>query len=178
MTAHKFTDIEIQARIVATRLRWPESGTTIAWSRLHECVDALHGLARMVDLHCTESEQNGDLSQAGIVRRRTEVGRQALSELASFKAFKTAEKAALDNIEHLEGKMIDLPQPPSSVADVPGKEIRAYIRQQKSPIDFVMKRVSNPRVLAAVLSEEAFLSGLSARLIMISFDFKLLRVAA
>ena len=47
------------------------------------------------------------------------------------------------------------------VSDVPGREIRDHIRQQKSPIDFIMKRLSSPRVLAAVLSEEAFLSGLS-----------------
>jgi hypothetical protein len=32
---------------------------------------------------------------------------------------------------------------------------------EKSPADFVMKRLSNPRVLAAVLSEEAFPSGLT-----------------
>jgi len=161
MPSHRLTENEILMRVVAKRLNWLEAGTTIAWSRLHEAVDALHGLCRAVDNNCLQTEQNIDLSPDGVARRRTELGRQALTELASFKAFKTAEKATLNDIEFLEKKMVDLPQPPSSVADVPGKEIRNHIRQQKSPIDFVIKHISNPRVLAAVLSEESFLSGLS-----------------
>jgi hypothetical protein len=148
-------------RVCAPRLHWPEAGTTIAWSRLHDAVEALHGLVRVVDEHCYQAEQDSDLSAEGIARRRTELGRQALTEVASFKPFQTAEKATLNNIEVLEKKMVDLPQPPSTNADVPGQEIRAYIRQQKSPIDFVIKHLSNSRILAAVLTSEAFLSGLS-----------------
>lgn len=161
MAKHRLSDNEIQMRIAAKRFDWLDCGTTIAWSRLHETVDALHGLARVVDDSCYQAEQDADLSPDGIRRRRSEVGRQALTELANFKPLKTAEKATLENIELLERKMTDMPQPPTGAADMPGREIRNHIRQQKSPIDFVMKRLSNPRVLAAVLSEEAFLSGLT-----------------
>lgn len=160
--AKRLSDTEIKMRICATRVRWPESGTTIAWSRLHDCVDALHGLARATDDNCFQAEQNIDLSPEGIARRRTELGRQALTELASFKAFKTAEKATLNDIDFLEKKMIDMPQLPTNIADVAlGQEIRQHIRSQKSPLDFVLKRLSNPRILTAVLAQEDFLSGLS-----------------
>ena len=80
-------------------------------------------------------------------RRRTELGCQALSELASFKGFKTAEKATLSDIELLEKKMVDLPQPPSSTSEtLDAQELRGFIRQQKSPIDFVVFAISVERV--------------------------------
>jgi hypothetical protein len=59
--------------------------------------------------------------------------------------------------------MIDLPEPPTSVADVAlAQEIRQYIRCQKSPIDVAVKFMSNPRILGAILTAPAILSGLSA----------------
>lgn len=129
---------------------------------VHETVDALHGLCRAVDDNCFQTEQNIDLSSDGIIRRRAELGRQALTELASFKALKTAEKATLNDIELLESKMTNMPQPPTNVVEVAqAQELRAHIRAQKSPIDFIMKHLSNPRILAAVLTADAFLSGLS-----------------
>ena len=173
MASHRLTDNEIHTCVVATRIRWPETGTTIAWSRLHDCVDALQGLVRTVDLHCAEAEQNHDFSAAGITRRRVELGRQALTELANFKPLQAAEKATLDNIEYLEKKMIDLPQPPTNVADVAlAQEIRSYISKRKSPIDVAMKSVSDPRILSAILNAPSFLSGLS------DAEFKVVRERA
>ena len=134
-------------RVAAKRLHWPEAGTTIAWSRLHEAVDALHGLVRATDLNCSQAEQDADLSPEGITRRRTELGRQALTELANFKAFKTAEKATLNDIQFLENKMTGLPKPPSSTSEtLDAQELRGFIRQQKSPIDFVVFAISVERV--------------------------------
>ena len=162
MATNRMSDTEIQMRIVATRVRWPETGTTIAWSRLHDCVDALHGLIQTVHHGCAEAEQNTDFSSAGITRRRTELGRQALTELTNFKPFQIAEKATLENIDYLETKMVDLPQPPTHIADVAlAQEIRQYIRGQKSPIDLAVKSISEPRILNAILNAPAFLSGLS-----------------
>jgi hypothetical protein len=159
----QLTDTEIAMRIVPTRLRWPspETAKTIAWDRLREAVDLLHGLVRAVDNNCQQAEQDIDLSPEGIARRRTELGRQALTELANFKPLQIAEKAALENLDYLEKKMVDLPQPPTNVADVAlAQEIRQYVRGQKSPIDFAAKSMSDPRVLSAILNAPAFLSGL------------------
>jgi hypothetical protein len=62
----------------------------------------------------------------------------------------------------MDRRMTDLPPPPSSVADVSlAKEVRAHIKRQKSPIDFVIGSMSDPRVLGPVLNAPAFLSGLS-----------------
>jgi hypothetical protein len=41
------------------------------------------------------------------------------------------------------------------------QEIRQYISDQKSPIDFAAKSMTDPRVLSAILNAPAFLSGLS-----------------
>lgn len=158
----RVSDTEIKARICATRLRWPESSTTIAWRRLHECVDALHGLLQTVDHACAEAEQNADFSSSGIARRRTELGRQALNEMVQFKPFLAAERAVTNDIDLIEKRMTDLPQPPIHVAEVAlAQEIRQHLRRQKRPIDLVLKLMSDPRILSAILSAPAFLSGLS-----------------
>jgi hypothetical protein len=158
----RLTEIAIKATICPTRLRWPEARASITWGKLHECVDALHAVVKMVDGACIQAEENPELSVEGIRHRRTELGRKALADLENFKAFQNAEKAALNNLEYLESKMVDLPQPPSDVAAVSeAQEIRTYIRQQKYPGEFVLKHLSDRRILGAVLTSHAFLSGLS-----------------
>jgi heavy metal efflux system protein len=52
------------------------------------------------------------------------------------------------NIEHLEKRMVDLPQPPTALADVMlAQEIRQYIRGQKSPIDMAVQSIADPHML-------------------------------
>ena len=159
----RLSEIEIAARIVPTSLRWSDkTAKTVAWDRLRECVEALRGLVQTVDSHCVEAEQNQDLSPSGVTRRRTECGRQAMTELANFKPFQLAEKAVLQNLEFLETKMADLPQPPTSVADVSlAQEIRQYVRSRKSPLDTAVDSITDARVLGAILNAPPFLSGLS-----------------
>jgi hypothetical protein len=159
----RITDTEIAARIVPTMLGWPaDISKTLAWDRLRECVDALGGLVYTVDSHCIEAEQDQDLSPEGIIRRRTQVGQQALSALAAFKPLQAAEKAVADNVAHLEERMLDLPKPITNAVDVMlEQEIRGYISEQKTPIEFVLKSMSDQRVLSAVLTASPFLSGLS-----------------
>ena len=41
-----------------------------------------------------------------------------MTELANFKPLHIAEKAALENIDYLEKKMVDLLQPRTNIADV------------------------------------------------------------
>ena len=102
MPTHKLSDIEIAVRVVPTRLRWPETGTTIAWTRAHDCVDALQDLVRNLDVACLKAEQDRQLSAGGIARRRAELCDQALRKLANFRSFDIAEKALSENIVALE----------------------------------------------------------------------------
>lgn len=160
----RLTVTELAARVVPTAIRWPsrEVGKTIAWQRLHDAVEALRGLVRVVDDGCIQAEQDQDLSSDGIARRRKALAHQALSELEQFKPFQIAERAVTENIDYLENKMVDLPKPPNNVADVAlAQEVRQYIRGQRSPIDVAAKSVSDPRILGAVLNAPAFLSGLT-----------------
>jgi hypothetical protein len=106
--ATRLTDTKIQITVCPKRLRWPEAGTTVAWSKLHDCVDRLQRLVRTVDENCLQTERTVDLSPEGIARRRTEFGRQALTQLASFKSFQIAEQAAIKDIDALEKRRDDL----------------------------------------------------------------------
>jgi len=160
----RLTDIEIATRIVPTMLRWPpaEIAKTITWDRLRDAVDQLRGLIRTVDDGCVAAEQDTDLNPDGIARRRQTLGRQAISELANWPPLQATERAVTENIEYLEKRMVDLPQAATSVADVMmAQEVRAHVKQQKSPIDFVLKSLADPRVIGVVLNAAPYLSGLS-----------------
>lgn len=158
----RITDTEIAARIVPTMLRWPADAKTIAWDRLRECVDALRGLVYTVNAQCLEAEHDGDLSPEGVIRRRSKIGQKALSELAEFEPLKLAEKAAAANLTALEDRMIELPKPTTNAVDfMLEQEVRSYVADQNSPIEFVLKAMSDRRVLSAVLTAPPFLSGLN-----------------
>lgn len=164
MPVHRLTQNEINLRIVPTVLRWPppDVAKTIAWDRLRECVEAMRSLAQAAENNCFTAEQDRDLSSEGIRRRRTKVGQQALAELTELKAVKLAEKAVADNLAFLEERMVEMPKPPSNVADVMlAQEVRAFVKSQSSPIDFVIKSIADRTVLSAILNAPNFLSGLT-----------------
>ncbi len=102
METHKFSNIQIRACIVPRRLRWPESGSSVAWTRAHDCVDDLQDLVRKVDRDCFEAEQNRELSANAIRQRRAAIGEQALRKLVNSRSFEVAEKAVTENIDVLE----------------------------------------------------------------------------
>jgi hypothetical protein len=87
---------------LSEHVRWPEPGSSIAWTRAHACVDALHALVHSLDGACAEVEQSRDLSPGAIARRRDELCEQALRKLVNFLAFDVAEKALSENIVALE----------------------------------------------------------------------------
>lgn len=102
MTTRKLSDTEIAIRIVPKRLRWPESGSSIAWTKAHDCVDAFQDVIRKVDLGCLEAEQSRELFAGGIARRRAELCDQALRNLVNFQPFEIAKKRLTENIDALE----------------------------------------------------------------------------
>ena len=102
MAPHRLTENEIRVRVVPTHLRWPEGGTTIAWTRAHECVDALQDFVRNVDSAVSRWSRDRELSAGAIARRRAELCDQALRKLVNFPAFEIAEKALSENIVALE----------------------------------------------------------------------------
>jgi hypothetical protein len=102
MLTHKLTDTEIKVRIVPKRLRWPPPSTHIAWTKAHDCVDALQNLVRKVDLGCLDAERDRKSPASSIARRRTEVCDKAMTELVSFRLFQIAEKVVTEKIDLLE----------------------------------------------------------------------------
>lgn len=162
--AKRLTDIEIKARIVPTSLRWPsvEVAKSRTWDTLREGVDLLRGAMHAVDLNCRSIEDDTELNANGIINRRAEIGAKAYAELRNWAPLAAAETAVTRNLTYLEQKMVDLPVPPIEVSDVAmAQELRAYIKAQERPIDFVMKNMGDRDILGAVLCAKPFLSGLS-----------------
>ena len=102
MPIYKLSDLEIAVRIVPTTLRWPQSGTSIAWTAAHGCVDAYRDLVRRIDMACGEAERNRQLSSSDIVHRRAELCDDALRRLANFRPLELAETALIEEIDALE----------------------------------------------------------------------------
>jgi hypothetical protein len=67
-----------------------------------------------------------------------------MTDLA-VKPFLITEKAALETIDYLEKKMVDLPQPPTNIANVALAQEIPLRSRSKSPIDVAVKSVSDPR---------------------------------
>ena len=96
------TQNQINISIVPRSFRWPQSGTSVAWTTAHHCVNALKHLVRKSDLACAEVAEDRKLSAGAIADRRSEIRDQALKQLVNFPALETAEKALIANIEALE----------------------------------------------------------------------------
>ena len=102
MTDQRLSENLINISIAPKRVRWPKRGATAAWTKAHDCVDALQDLVRKVDVDCLQVEQNRELSADAIRRRRHEICDKAMAKLATFEAFDIAEKALMDDIGSLE----------------------------------------------------------------------------
>ncbi len=102
MPANKLSDLQIAITVVPMRTRWPESGTSVAWTKAHDCVDSLQEFVRKVDRDCLQAEQNEELSVEAIRRRRAEIYDRAMLKLTNFGPFQIAEKAVSDTINSLE----------------------------------------------------------------------------
>jgi hypothetical protein len=156
----QLTEVEINARIAPASVRWPS--TAIHWEKLKDAVEAARGLVAAVDANCRAVEQDADLSPEGVARKRAEIGRRAVGEVADFAPLRAAESAVGRAVAVFESGMVDLPKPPSNAVDVSmAQEVRAYVRTQKNPTGFVLKHLDEPRVVGAVLHAPGFLSGLN-----------------
>ena len=102
MASQRLTENQISISIVPRSFRWPQSGTSVAWTTAHHCVNALKHFVRKVDFACAEVEEDRKLSTSAIAGRRSEICEQALKQLLNFGAFETAEKALMESIEALE----------------------------------------------------------------------------
>ncbi len=102
MVTHKLSGNEIAIRIVPRHLRWPESGTSLAWTHSHACVNALKDLVRKVDFDCCEVEQDREVSSSAMHQRLSQIYDRSMIRLANFRPFQIAEKALNENIDALD----------------------------------------------------------------------------
>jgi hypothetical protein len=165
----QLTEIEINARIAPASVRWPS--TAIHWEKLKEAVEAARALVAAVDANCRAVEQDADLSPAGIARKRSEIGRQAVGELADFGPLKSAEAAVTRAVEAFESRMVELPKPPANAAEIAlAQELRAHLRTQSNPTGFLLSHLNDARIVGAALHAPGFLSGLTDEALSIVRD--------
>jgi hypothetical protein len=91
----KFTELELQVRIVPRVLRWPGPGGAdgMAWGCLHNAVSALRSFVRKLDEECAAIEEASNFKPSAVRERRTALLEQALEELVDFGPIQAAEKA-------------------------------------------------------------------------------------
>ena len=163
MSRHRLSDTEIELRIAPRSRQWSADRKTIAWSKLREAVSDLHALASGLEDACAAAEfRNPELSGEGVRRQLAVLGKKALAELKELKAVSAAERAVKADLDFFSKQLTDMPKPPTGLFDIAQQqEIRSYIKNQKTPIDHVLKNLSDQRTLAAVLTQPPYLSGLS-----------------
>jgi hypothetical protein len=109
MTGQRLSGNLIRISIVPKRVLWPDRGTTAAWAKAHDYVDALQDLVRGVDHECLKVEQNHELSADAVRKRRAAICEAALRKLVNFGPLEIAEKAMNENVDAL-GRLSDRSQ--------------------------------------------------------------------
>jgi hypothetical protein len=151
-----------EMHVGALSAKWPtgESGDLSYWKSLRESVEAVRGLMELLNGRFIDVDKDPNLSPVGRANQRTKMAREALEELKAFEPLTRASNTVARRIANLKEKLTALPGP-SSVADIHlAAEIRAAIKQHKTPEAFAFELRSDPKAMAAVLAAPAFLSGL------------------
>jgi len=145
--------------------KWPQEGPesqTSYWSALRESVSDLRGLMYTLDDRFERIELDGDLSDQGKARARAELASSALDELKEYKPVKKVSNAVARRIANLKERITIMPGNATSHQDIViAAEIRALIRAQKEPEQFVFSHRSDAKLVAAVLAAPSLLSGLT-----------------
>jgi hypothetical protein len=126
---------------------------------MHGEVERLESLVTQTGIDLDEVRADRDLSDTGRVKKLQAVAIAAITRIER-NAFAAAESAASEYLDELDraisGVQLRTDDPPELAS-----EIRAFIRSEKLPEDFVMRHLRDASVVSAVVSAPAFLSGLN-----------------
>jgi hypothetical protein len=155
----KWSNLEMDVGILSAR--WPKIETTY-WNALRESVDVLRHMMQMLNDRFDAVEQDADLSPQGRIRRRVDIARDVLSELSDYAPMTKAANAVARRVANLKEKLTVLPATPTSAAEISlAAEIRSIIRAKPEPERFAFDLRSDAKVVQAILSGPASLSGLT-----------------
>jgi hypothetical protein len=155
----------IEKNVGQLSAKWPREGEiaqTSYWTALRESVESLRGVMYTLDDRFESIEGDDTLSEHGKTQARAALATAALVELKEYKPQKKAANTVARRIENLKER-INAPSAPTSPAEIAlASEIRALVRAQGDEAErFVFSHRSDPKMVAAVTSAPAFLSGLS-----------------
>ncbi len=155
----KWREVDI-AMVGALAANFPQHDDA-AWDAVRGCIVDIRDTLFALDSKIGVVEDNKDLSPEGVDRQRAALAAATLQELDAYKPLLTAKNAVTKSINKAETQRPSLPSAPTSVADVQlAAEIREHVARQEKPDSFVLVHAADERVVAAVLSAPAFLSGM------------------
>ncbi len=147
--------------IAAPSTRWPAADTAIFWKIGHEAVTALVERARTADVAIAAVEANSDLSDIGRLKAIGDIALQAVNALPDLPELGRMRAQAERDIRLFEQKVGRAAEAPTDAAEaLLHQEIRTHIRSQAEPIQAAYAQRNDPRVVAAIVSAPAMLSGI------------------
>jgi hypothetical protein len=139
--------------------------TVTHWNQLRAVTKGVREELTELDATLLKIEQNKDLSAEGIKRQKAAVAKEVLTKLQNYHSLELAEYEAGVRAEKLDQKVSEvmaLGKPRDHGEAQVASEIRSFLKQQGDGA--LMKAVSlksDYRLINAVLSAPAFLSGMS-----------------
>jgi hypothetical protein len=161
--SNQFSEVKLMT-IVPHSVRWPEAGRAIHWDALHKAVDAARNAVRKASEQAAAIRADSDLSPEGMHRRLADMAVRAISDLEGSGALQRARTSVQSATELFENRVsteANIKAPTDISGALMAQEIRAHVAKQQSPRNFVTKNADDDRVVSAVLTAPAFLSGLS-----------------
>lgn len=157
----KFSEARL-GLIAAPSARWPAADSAILWRIGHEAVAALVDRARKADVAIAAVEGNSDLSDVGRLKAIGDIALQAVNALDDLPELGRLRAQAERDVRAFEQKIGQAAEAPTDAAEaLLHQEIRNHIRSQAEPIDAAYAQRNDPRVVTAIVSAPAMLSGLS-----------------
>jgi hypothetical protein len=142
--------------------KWPKKDDLPSyWTVLHDSVDTLRGLMQVLDDAFEAIDNNPDLSSSGRSKKRIEEATSVLKELEKYEPLEKASNLVARKVAKLHEKMSVLPESPSGADIAIAAEIRAAIKAESEPEKFAFGLRSDAKVVRAILSAPAFLSGMT-----------------
>jgi hypothetical protein len=150
---------------VGVLLKWPKNtdDSPSWWKALHDTVDGARVIMAMLDEVFEDIDRDPDLSPSGRAKRRAEQAASALKELDEYAPLVKAANLTEKRITRVREKVSLLPESPTPTGvDIAlATEIRAAVRAEKEPEKFAFGLRGDAKVMQAVLSAPAFLSGMT-----------------
>jgi hypothetical protein len=163
MNDEEFLKLDLAGRIAPTQVRWPESGSSVYWAKLHRAADTTRAAVEAAWAAQNRIEKDPDLTLPAKRRIRAQIAEKAIADLAEDKHIVGAKRTAEEALERWRAKAKAVIKKPDDACEVAlHQEIRQHVSGLKDTerLSFIA-RTGDAAVLSALLLAPPFLSGLT-----------------